>query len=113
GLARGQHVLDPIRLPMTQRDGQRVAFAVRGHDGLVRLAGLAAAVLDGRRSGQEARDRLERRVEVFDLDVLEPGRIHHRDAWGVIRVVLCGHGELPARTGVWAAYRHCTGRIST
>jgi len=40
---------------------------------------------DGRGSGQEARDRFDHPVEVFDLKVLEPDRENHRTpgrCWG-------------------------------
>ena len=83
--------------PITQRDRQHIAIAVGRHDGLVRLAGLAAAMLDGAGSGQKARDRLDRIVEVFDLKVLKPDGKDHRNAGGVVGVILFGHdGTVPA-----------------
>ena len=56
GLAGGEHVLDPVGLPVAQHDRQRVALAVGGDDGLVGLTGLAAAVLDLATPGHEPRE---------------------------------------------------------
>src|SRR6202030_163948 len=89
-----------------QSDRQHVALAVRGHDGLVLLAGGAAAVLDHRERRKVARERLDRRVEVLDLEALEPGRKNHRDARGVVGMVLCGHDD-----SVFVVCGHCTGPI--
>src|SRR5271156_5749382 len=97
GFARSQHVFDPIGLAMGQSDRQHVALAIGGDDGFVLLAGGAATVLDHRERRKIARDRLDQRVEVLGLEVLKPDREDHRDARGVVGMVLSGHGRLRFR----------------
>jgi hypothetical protein len=77
---------------VAEGDRHHVAFAVGGDDGFVGFTGLAAAMFDGRHSWQIARERLDHRVEVLDLKVLDRNREHHWHSGRVVGVVLRSHG---------------------